>query len=187
MVSIPIEVSARHIHINKEDWAKLFGPEPMAADHPISQHPQFSAVQRVTLRGPKAEMKNVAIVGPFRPYTQVELSATDARILGVAALLHDSGVPGPEAEVTIIGPKGELTLPAAIIPRRHIHMSPDEAAAAGVANQQIVSVRITGPRSATLSNVIVRTHPNFTQRLHLDTDEGNACGVTPGATADLLP
>lgn len=186
MPSVPIEISARHVHLTEADWTALFGSAAMMVDHPLSQHLQFVATQRVTIRGPQGEFKNVAVVGPFRPYTQVELAMTDARALGVAAPLCDSGSLERAAEITIVGPPGEITRAAAIVSRRHVHLGPDEAAAAGLQDRQSVSVRITGPRGAQLDNVLVRVHPDFTGRLHLDTDEGNACGVTAGMTAELV-
>lgn len=186
MASIPIEISARHIHLTKEDWAALFGDEEIAVDHEISQPGQFSAAQRVQLSGPKHAFKSVAVVGPFRSYTQVELSMTDTRVLGVAAPLVDSGSVEGAAMITIVGTKGEIERAAAIVPKRHIHISPAEAETVGVKEKQIVSVGISGTRSAQLDNVLVRVHPDFVGRLHLDTDEGNACGATPGMTAEII-
>lgn len=186
MASVPIEISARHIHLTKEDWAALFGTTVMTSAREISQPGQFASKERVTLRGPKGEFKNVAIVGPFRPYTQVELAMTDARGLGINAPLTESGAVDQAATITIIGTAGEIERAAAIIPARHIHIGPAEATAAGVQDQQRVSVRIGGLRGAVLNNVLIRIHPDFVGRLHLDTDEGNACGVTPGMTAEII-
>jgi putative phosphotransacetylase len=186
MASVPIEISARHIHITDADWMALFGTAAMTRARDISQPGQFSAKERVTLRGTKGELKGVAVVGPFRSYTQVELAMTDARVLGVSAPLTESGDVNQAATITIIGSAGEIERAAAIIPARHIHISPSEADATGVKDQQIVSVRVDGPRGAQLDNVLVRVHPDFVGRLHLDTDEGNACGVTPGMAAKII-
>lgn len=184
--SIQIEISARHVHLTQEDWTTLFGPSEMTVDHPISQHPQFSAKERVTLRGPKNTLPNVGIVGPVRTYSQAELSQTDAIHLGISPPLTDSGSLAQAATIAIIGPAGEIERPAAIIQQRHIHMNPAEAEKAGVKNNQIVSVEIPGPRGGRLENVIVRVQPDYTARLHLDTDEGNALGVTVGMTAQIV-
>ncbi|MEK7637670.1 MAG: PduL/EutD family phosphate acyltransferase [Patescibacteria group bacterium] len=186
MPSVPIEISARHIHLTEADWNILFGDTKIISDHAISQPKQFVAKQRVTLRGPKGEIKGVAVVGPFRPNTQVELAMTDVRALGVAAPLCDSGKLDQAAEIIIVGSRGEIVRAAAIVPQRHIHLSPKEATAAGLRDRQTVSVRITGPRGAQLDNVLVRVHHDFTGRLHLDTDEGNTCGVTAGMSAELI-
>ncbi len=183
--TIPIEVSARHVHLTEEDWARLFGPATITSRRILSQRPNFSAVERVRLRGPKGELPNVAIVGPCRPYTQVELAMTDARSLGIMPPLSDSGSLEQAASITIIGPKGEVTRPAAIIQQRHVHLNPDEATSFGLYEHQIISLQIPGPRGATLENVLVRIRADFSGRLHLDTDEGNALGVTPGMAATL--
>ena len=186
MPSIPIEVSARHVHISEPDLMSLFGLSELTADHNISQPQQFAATQRVTIRGPKGEFKQVAIVGPCRPKTQVELSMTDARYLGLDVPMSDSAALDQAAKITIIGPQGELVRAAAIVPRRHLHLNPDQAAALGLQDRQIVSVQITGPRAARLDQVMVRVHPDYDSALHLDTDEGNACGVKPGMTAAVI-
>lgn len=185
-LQIPIEVSARHVHLTTEDWFALFGQEEIQIDREISQHPQFSAKQRVTLRGSKGELPEVAIVGPFRSYTQAEVAMTDARRLGITPPLSDSGHLEAAASVTIIGTAGEITRPAAILQQRHLHMSPTEAAAANFVDRQTVSVVISGPRGARLDNVLVRIHESYSLRLHLDTDEANACGITPDMTAEII-
>ena len=185
-MTVPIEISARHLHITETDWSALFGDGEMTSGRTISQPGQFVDEQHVTIRGPKGTLKNMGIVGPFRPYTQVELAMTDAHALGINAPLSESGTVDQAATITISGPWGELERDAAIVPKRHIHMSPAEADATGLHNDQIVSVRIGGPRGARLDQVIVRVHPKFIGRLHLDTDEGNACGVTPGMTAEII-
>lgn len=186
MTSIPIETSARHIHLTKEDWTALFGSTEIKSDHPISQPHQFVATQRVVLHGPKGEYQNVGVVGPFRPYTQVELSATEARHLGIAAPLSDSGLLDGAAAITIVGPLGELERNAAIIQQRHLHCTPDDAKRHGLADGQEISVLIKGTRGVRLDKVMVRVSSEYAFRLHLDTDEGNACGVVPGMTAELV-
>lgn len=186
MATVPIEVSARHIHITKEDWDTLFGNSEIVVDHPISQPHQYVATERVVLRGPKGEYKNVGVVGPFRPYTQVELSATEARQLGVAPPVTDSGHLDRAASVTIVGPKGELVRNAAILQQRHLHCRPQDAKQHGYKDGQLISVMVPGPRGTRLDNVIVRVSTDYAFRLHLDTDEGNALGVAPGMVAELV-
>jgi len=185
-LQIPVEVSARHVHVTAEDWVLLFGQEQIKIGHEISQPPQFSAEQRVILRGPKGELPQVAIVGPFRAYTQAEVAMTDARRLGITPPLSDSGHLDSAVSVTLVGTVGEITRSAAIIQQRHIHMNPDEATAAHVTDHQLVSVVISGARGARLDNVIVRIDPSFSLRLHLDTDEANACGIAVGMTAEIV-
>lgn len=186
MIHIPIEISARHIHITKEDWATLFGMVAMTVDHPITLPKQFVAKERVVLRGPKGEYANVGVVGPFRQYTQAELSITEARHLGITPPLSDSGMLENAAIVTIEGPVGSIEKPTAIIQQRHLHLSPEDAKTLGLSDRQLISMRIGGPRGALLNNVYARVDRDFTTRLHLDTDEGNACGVVPGMTAEVV-
>lgn len=186
MTSLPIELSARHVHLNEADWTALFGNTKITSARAISQPGQFVAVQRVMLRGPKGELTGVAVVGPLRPYTQVELAMTDARALGVATPTSNSGSIEQAAMITIIGPEAQIERAAAIVPLRHIHIGPAEATAANLHDKQTVSVRINGDRGAQLDHVLVRIHPDFVGRLHLDTDEGNACGVTTGMTAEVI-
>ena len=186
MASVPIETSARHIHITEADWVALFGDATIVSDHAISQPGQFVATQRVALRSPKAEYKNVGVVGPFRSYTQVELAPSEARHLGLTPPVTDSGKLDKAVAITIVGPKGELVRDAAIIQERHIHCPPDAAKKHGLKDGQIVSVVVPGPRGARLDNVIVRVNKDYAFRLHLDLDEGNACGVKPGMTAEIV-
>lgn len=164
----------------------VFGQEQITIEHQISQKPQFVAGQRVILRGPKGEISKVAIVGPFRDYTQAELAMTDARRLGITPPLSDSGKLDLAAAITIVGTTGEIVRPAAIIQQRHLHMNPDTAALLNVHDRQVISLQISGPRGARLDNVLVRVHPSFSLCLHLDTDEANACGVVAGMTAEIV-
>ncbi len=184
--SIPVEISARHVHLTEAHWIELFGQEKISSGHLLSQPPQFVASQRIILRGPKGDIDQVAIVGPFRDYTQAELAMTDARRLGLTPPLSDSGKLEHAAHITIVGPAGEIRVPAAIIQKRHLHISPELALANGVQNQQKISLLISGPRGARLDHVLVRTGEDFTLQLHLDTDEANACGITSDMIAEFV-
>jgi putative phosphotransacetylase len=186
MTTLPIEVSARHVHLTEADWSALFGAEAIASDRQISQPQQFVAKQRVSLRGPKGEYANVAIVGPFRAQTQVELAPSEARHLGINPPVAESGHLDSAVTLTIIGPKGSIDRDAAMTPERHIHAHPDDAAKHGLHNGQLVSIEIAGQRGARLDQVVVRVDPDYAWRLHLDIDEGNACGVQPGMSAELV-
>lgn len=185
MPSVPVEISARHVHLTAADWTALFGDATIITDHAISQPNQFVATQRVTLRGPKGEFENVGIVGPFREYTQVELAASEARHLGITPPVVESGQLDQAAEITIIGPAGEITRGYAITPQRHLHCNPDDAAKLGLQNGQMVSAVVSGPKGARYDNIVVRVDPDFSLSLHLDIDEGNACGWQPGLTAEI--
>lgn len=182
---IPIEISARHVHLNAEDWNTLFATPHPTVSKLISQRPQFLAIERVDLIGPKKTMVGVGVVGPLRDKTQVELSASDARMLGLSTPVVISGQIQNAAQITIRGPKGQITVPAAITPKRHIHASLDEADQAGLRDGDEVSIEIAGERGGRLDHVAVRTHPTFTWRVHLDTDEANALGIVSGNEATI--
>lgn len=186
MNTIPIEISARHVHLNPEHWQALFGQTPIESARVISQPPQYIAAQRVTLTGPKGTLANVGIVGPLRDYSQAELAMTDARVLGLQPPMSASGHLAGAATVTVTGPQGSLTLPVAILQQRHIHASPAEAEAHSVIANQEVSVRVSGARGGVFDHVLVRVDPGFTWTMHIDTDEGNAFGITSGLTGELL-
>lgn len=186
MTSIPTEISARHVHLTQADWAALFGYEPITAARSISQPPQFLAEQRVQLTGPKGRLDRVAIVGPLRPYTQVELAATEARALGLEPPLRVSGHLDGAATITMTGPHGSITVAAAILQQRHIHANPDAAATAGIIDGQEVRIQVNGPRGGILDHVQVRIDPSSTWRLHLDTDEANAFGLSAESHATIV-
>jgi len=176
MEKILVETSARHVHLSKEDLAKLFGEgAELTFKKALSQPGQFACEERVKLVGPKKEIANVIILGPVRPATQIELSYTDARTLGIDAPLRESGNVAGTPGLKLVGPAGEVDVAeGAIIAKRHIHMTPADAETYGVENGQIVSVKIDSERSAVLGDVVVRVNPNFSLAMHIDTDEANA-------------
>ena len=176
MEKILVETSARHVHLSKEDLAKLFGEgAELTFKKALSQPGQFACEERVKLVGPKKEIANVIILGPVRPATQIELSYTDARTLGIDAPLRESGNVAGTPGLKLVGPAGEVDVAeGAIVAKRHIHMTPADAENYGVENGQIVSVKIESERSAVLGDVVVRVNPNFSLAMHIDTDEANA-------------
>lgn len=187
IVTIPIEVSNRHVHLSAEHTETLFGSTSLHQQRPISQPGQFAASEMVTLVGPTARLDHVRVVGPIRSQTQVEVSQTDARALGVIAPLRDSGHLDGSTGITLVGPHGRVTLSQGlIIQRRHIHASLKDCQTYHVSSGSVVRVRIGGPRGLTLDNVLVRVDSSFVWRLHLDTDEGNAAGVKSGDVAEIL-
>ncbi len=176
MEKILVETSARHVHLSAEDLKKLFGNgAELTHKKDLSQPGQFACEERVKLVGPKKEIANVIILGPVRPATQVELSYTDARTLGVDAPLRESGDLNATPGLKLVGPAGEVDISAgAIIAKRHIHMTPEDAEKYGVENGQIVSVKVESERSAVLGDVVIRVSPKFSLAMHIDTDEANA-------------
>ena len=172
-----VETSARHVHLTEEQIEILFGKgAKLTHKKDLSQPGQFACQERVTLVGPKKSIENVIILGPTRPATQVEVSLTDARTLGVSAPVRESGDIAGNGACKIVGPCGEVEISEGVIAaKRHIHFTPEEAAAAGVEDKQIVSVKIdSADRSTIFGDVVVRVSPKFSAAMHIDTDEANA-------------
>ncbi len=186
---IPIAVSARHAHLSQPTIERLFGSgyllQPKTA---LSQTGQFSAQETVRLIGPRGTLEHVRLMGPPRAHDQVEISRSDEFTLGIDAPVRISGDLANSPGVTVEGPHGRVTLASGVIcARRHIHMSPDDARRLGVADCDVVSVRIDSEgRDLTFGDVSVRVAPAFTLELHLDTDEANAAQVRNGDTAELV-
>jgi len=184
---IPIGVSARHVHLSKEHMEVLFGAGHMLTPHKGLMGGQFAAAETVSLvgRNPSAILK-ARVLGPLRAATQVEISLTDSRALGLSAPLRDSGnIAGSEA-ITLVGPFGTVYLKdGCIVARRHIHMPPADAARYGVKENDIVKVEIDGQRGGIFSEVLVRVDASFTLEMHIDTDEANAFGITSGVKARI--
>jgi len=183
-----VESSARHVHLSQQDVEALFGKgATLIFKRALSQPGQFQSEQRVDLVGPKNTIKNVAILGPERKNTQVELSYTDARNLGITVPLRESGDTAGSTGLTLVGPVGSIDIPeGAIAAKRHIHITPDEAAEYGIENGQIVSVKVEGERGIVFDNVVVRVNPNFKKAMHIDTDEANAIGYCGETYGDIL-
>ena len=184
-----IETSARHVHVSQSDLETLFGPgTTLTPKTDLSQPGQFACEERVTIVGPKRELKNVSILGPVRPETQVEISLTDARSIGVNALIRESGDTAGTSGCKIVGPKGEIEIDHGVIcARRHIHMTPADAEKYGLENKQIVSVKVCGTgRDTVFGDVVVRVSDKFALAMHIDTDECNAAGISPNFTGEIL-
>ncbi len=178
---ILIETSARHVHVTKEALATLFGEGAVLTNKKdLSQPGQFACEERVDLVGPKNTIKNVSILGPERSNVQVEISATDARVLGVPAVVRESGNIIGTPGCRIVGPKGELVIQeGVIVAKRHIHMLPQDAEEMDVKDKEIVWVRVNQPnRNLLFGDVVVRVSPQFALAMHIDTDESNAAGCS---------
>lgn len=175
-----VETSARHCHLSEKDLETLFGKgASLSVKKDLSQPGQFATNERVTLVGPKGEMK-VTILGPTRKQTQVEISMTDARSLGLTPPVRESGDITGSASARLIGPEGEMELPqGVIIAKRHIHATPEDAEKLGVSDQDIVSVKVTtNGRSLVFGDTVVRVNPTYALAMHIDTDEANAAGAS---------
>nr|WP_250881673.1 phosphate propanoyltransferase [Levilactobacillus brevis] len=181
--SFEIEASARHIHLDQATVEMLFGVGyQLTPTRPLSQPGQFVSKERLTLVGPNGKIENVAVLGPARKQSQVELSMTDARVLGIKPLLRESGHLKQTPGITLVSTNGQTAeiKSGVIVAQRHIHMSPDDARLFGVKNGDIVEVQTTGDRGLIFGNVVIRVSDRFATRMHIDFDEANACGLTKG-------
>ena len=185
---VELEASGHHLHLSRADADQLFGVGvALIPAHDLSQPGQFTTTQRLTVVGPKGELHKVVIIGPERAQSQVELSATDAVLLGINPPVRLSGDLDGTPGLTVVGPAGEVRLPGgAIIAKRHIHMHPSFGERHGIADRQVVAVRVWGERGLTFENVIVRQSPDFATYMHIDYDEANACGFRPGMLGTII-
>lgn len=186
--TVLVEISARHVHLSQADLETLFGAGyALTPKKMLSQPGQFACEERVTVVGPKKELANVSILGPVRGKTQIELSLTDARTIGVAAPIRESGDVAGSAPCKLIGPAGEVTLTEGVIAaKRHVHMTPADAESYGLKDGQVVSVAVqTEHRALTFEDVVIRVSPKYALAMHIDTDEANAAAV-PGSCTGLI-
>lgn len=176
-VKIPIETSARHIHVSESDFKKLFGENAeLHYVKELSQPGQYLCEERITVKGPKGEFKNMALLGPFRKNSQVELSLTDTRKLGIPGIIRQSGDITGTPGCTLCGPCGKIDIPeGVIVAKRHIHMTPEEALALRVRdNDEIFVLTKSYGRALIYADVVVRVHWDYRLAMHVDTDEANA-------------
>ncbi len=186
--TVPVGVSARHIHLTQEHVEALFGPGYQLTEFkPLSQPGQFAANEQVAVIGSKGKVDKVRILGPARPASQLEISRTDSFALGVKAPVRESGNIEGTPGITLKGPAGEVELEqGVIIAARHIHFHTSEAEAWGIADKQLLKVRLGGDRGLVLENVIARVSDSFKLDMHIDTDEANAAGANNGDTAEIV-
>ena len=179
---IPVEVSARHVHLTREALDVLFGVGyQLTEKRKLSQPGQYLSQERVKLVTARGQIANVGILGPLRKDIQVELSLTDARTLGVEAPICLSGELEGAADVVIVGPKGVVTAKGSvIIAKAHVHMTPADAENYGVTDGERVSISLGTERAITLNDVVVRVEKNYALAVHIDFDEANAAQVGGG-------
>ncbi len=173
-----VETSARHVHVTQQTLEVLFGAGyQLTVKKELSQPGQFASNERVTVVGPKKELANVSILGPCRSANQVELSATDARSIGIAAPVRESGDIAGSGACKLVGPCGEVELSeGVIVAKRHIHVTPEDAGKLGVQDKEIVKVACgKDGRKLIFDDVVIRVRSDFATAMHIDTDESNAC------------
>ena len=184
-----VETSARHVHVTQQDLETLFGEGyQLTPKKYLSQPGQFASEERVDVVGPKNTLSRVSILGPVRPETQIELSLTDARSIGVTAPIRESGDVAGSGACKLVGPKGEVEVKEGVIAaKRHIHMTPEDAAEFGVKDKDIVSVKVeTAGRALTFGDVVVRVSPKYALAMHIDTDESNAACAVNGTMGEIV-
>lgn len=184
---VELEASGRHVHVTQETAKALFGHN-LTPQRPLSQPGQYLARERVTVRGPKGEFREVAVLGPERKENQVEISLTDGRTLGISPPVRLSGDTKGTPGAVLVGEKGTVPLDhGVIVARRHIHLTPEDAARFGVRNGQRVKLQTFTARPLVFDDVTVRVSKDFAPYVHLDYDESNACGFQKGDLGRILP
>ena len=185
---VQIEVSARHVHLDKESVDILFGKgHGLTPKRELSQPGQYLEEERVEVIGPKGSFKNVAVLGPERKSVQVEVSFSDAFALGINPPIRQSGDTKGSAGVTIKGPCGEITIDeGAIVALRHVHMTPEDAERLGLVDNQVVSVEALTDRKVIFDNTVIRVSPKFRTRMHVDLDEAGAAHIAGFALGKII-
>lgn len=183
---VPVEASGRHVHVTREQAFALFGHD-LTQKRPLSQPGQYLSQQRVTLVGPKGELDRVAVLGPVRSEAQVEVSLTDARVLGIDPPIRPSGQVAGSPGITLKGPQGTVKLNQGVmVAQRHIHLNPQQAQNFGVKDKQVVSLQVLTDRPVVFEDVLVRVSSQYEAAVHLDYDEANACNLKPGDLGRIL-
>ncbi len=191
-LTVPIGISVRHLHLCDEHVAILFGEgHSLTVYNELYQKGYYAAKEQVMVVGKRRCIETVRVLGPTRPYSQVELAQTEALQLGLKLPVATEGSDPACKPITLVGPQGVVTLPGggkggAFIARRHVHMSDVAAQRYGVKNGDLLDLFIDGARPTTLHGVLVRVKAGWRNEIHLDTDEGNAVGIRNGQTGTLI-
>ena len=187
-MNVIVEISARHLHLSQEHLDILFGAgHQLTNTKDLSQPGQFACEEKVEVVGSKGSLK-MSVLGPVRPETQVELSLTDARSIGVKAPVRESGVVAGSGSCKLVGPCGEVDLTEGVMAaKRHIHMTPEDAEKAGIVDKQIVKLSVKSEgRSLIFDDVVARVSPKYATAAHLDTDEANAAGISGTVEGEII-
>ncbi|MGH4139740.1 ethanolamine utilization phosphate acetyltransferase EutD [Clostridium sp.] len=185
---ITVEASGRHVHLSRESINLLFGKGyKLTKAKDLSQPGQYSCNERVSITGPKGTIKNVIVLGPERSKTQVEISKTDALILGVKAPIRESGKLEGSAGITITTENASLTIKEGlIVAKRHIHLTPEDAKIFKVCDKELVKAQVSGERPLIFDDVVIRVDKEYKTTMHIDYDEANACGYIKSSTARIM-
>lgn len=187
-IMVPVGLSNKHVHLSREHLAILFGKNyTLTKKKELSQPGQYAAEEKVDIIGPKGILKGIRILGPVRKETQIEISLTDSFALGIKAPIRDSGDLEGSPGAKIIGPKGEVEIDkGVIVAGRHVHMHTLDAEKFGVADKDIVRVKIDGKRGLVFDHVLIRVHSEYALEMHVDMDEGNAAGLKNGTMVEVI-
>jgi putative phosphotransacetylase len=185
---VPVAISARHIHLSHRDFETLFGKgAAMTRYRDLSQPGQFASGETVELIGPKGSFKKVRVLGPERADTQVEISISDSFTLGIKPVIRMSGSLAGTPGCSLAGPAGRVELGrGTIVAARHAHMSAEQAAAYGVKDGDVISLKVPGPRAGVIGGIVVRSGKGHDLEVHLDTDEANGNGILCGTIMELV-
>lgn len=185
---VPVGISARHIHVSQGDLDVLYGEGyQLTVKKDLLQQGQYAANEVVDIVTEKGIFKNVRILGPVRNQTQIEISLSDAMKLKISTPVRDSGDLKGSPGITVIGPKGTVTLEEGVIAAgRHIHMSLTDAENFGVKDKDIVKVRCGGERGLVFENVLIRVHESFRLEMHIDTDEANSAMCLNSGVVEVI-
>jgi len=185
---VGVGISNKHLHLSEADLAALFGEGAELTPYKwLGQPGQFACEEKVDVIGPKGSFKGIRIIGPTRKQTQVEISLTDSRTLGLEPPIRESGVLAGSPGVKLVGPAGEVDIPeGVIIALRHIHLSPEEAQEAGVKDKDLVDVQTHGTRPLIFQDVLIRSGEAHEREMHVDTDEANAAGLANGDEIEII-
>ncbi len=185
---IEVEASGKHVHLCEEHINILFGRDyKLNKVKDLSQPGQYACKERVTITGPKGSLKNVVVLGPARKSTQVEISLTDATVLGIKAPVKESGKIEGTPGITISTERATLTIDkGVIVAKRHIHITPEDAEKFGVKDKEIIQAKVYGNRPLIFDDVVIRVSPDFRTYMHIDYDEANACGFTKGTLCRIV-
>lgn len=184
-MKIRVGISNRHIHLTKKDYKTLFKKDKLEIKNELYQPGFFASTDTVTIKTKKDKIENVRILGPFRKYTQVEVCKTDSYKLGINPPIRKSGDLEDAEQITIIGPKGEITLTCCIIPNRHMHISKEDYKK-HFKNQTTCSIKIKKEKITILENIEFKIDKDAKMEIHLDTDDANACLINQGEEAEVL-
>ncbi len=185
-MKIQLGISNRHIHLTKEDYEILFGNAILTKRNDLVQPNEYASTSVVTIEGPKNKIEKVRVLGPFRPYTQVEVSTTDTYKLGINKVVRTSGDLEDAETLTIIGPQGSITRKCAIIATRHIHINQEDVKKHNLDPNKLYKVKINTEKGAILENIHLKVTENAVLELHLDTDDANACLLAQKDEVELI-